>query len=145
MVPPLLQAIPPLVVTRQQRDVLFDAVKTNLTLIGDVSTLLEQDRGFEALEVRRQVEDDMRLLDDLGWGHLDPREAYALTMPADQLARTIRRFEALAAGSLEDFSEDMSELALSEDDRDDLVAEVDSDLDLMSACRSVLNSIGAPR
>ena len=63
----------------------------------DRSRLLEQ-----AGKLRDQYIDAMRLLDDLGWDHVDARDHFPLTTPRRQLVRTIRRHHGHAAGSLKD-------------------------------------------
>jgi hypothetical protein len=48
----------------------------------------------------RAFAEDLRLLEDLGWAETVDRETVALTVPADQLTRTLARLHKDAAGSL---------------------------------------------
>ena len=94
--------------------------------------------------------DYVRLLDDLGWDRLDPRESYPLTMPAARLARTIRRLHGSAARSLKDQSRFLREGRDPETTAEewaDFRAQgkrcADDDLDLMAVCEAVLTAMGA--
>jgi hypothetical protein len=49
---------------------------------------------------RRGNSKDLRLLEDLGWADTIDRETVALTVPADELTRTLARLHRDAAGSL---------------------------------------------
>ena len=140
----------PVTLTRHQRDVLYRAVKLDLSGIGDISLMLSVWRGEAARELRDRYVDDMRLLDDLGWDRLDRRESYELTMPRDQLERTIRRHHELAVGSLEDQANFLRERRDPEETAEewaDIRAQAklcaDDDLDLMAVCEAVLAAMGA--
>ena len=141
-----------LVLTRDQRAVLYDSVKLNLSGIGDISMLPAGGRDQEAVELRWQyVLDDMRLLDDLGWDYIDPRESYPLTMPKTQLVRIMRRHQDLAAGSLEDQADFLRksrdrQTAAEEwsDFRDQARRCADEDLALLTVCAAVLWAMGEP-
>ena len=138
------------VLDRRERDVLYRAVKLDLSGIGDISLMLSVWRGEAARELRDQYVADMRLLDDLSWDRLDPRKSYELTMPRDQLERTIRRHHELAVGSLEgqaDFLRESRDPETTEEEWADFRAQAkrcaDDDLDLMAVCEAVLSAMGA--
>jgi hypothetical protein len=61
-------------------------------------------RHRRCLDVRRRLgrafAEDLRLLEDLGWADTIDRETVALTVPPDELARTLARLHKDAAGSL---------------------------------------------
>ena len=136
--------------TRRQRDVLYDSAMLELSGLGDVLLMLRTRRGAEARKLRDQYVDAMRLLDDLGWDHVDSRDHYPLTMPKGQLVRTIRRHHGYAAGSLEDQSRFLQERRDPEttaeewaEFRAEAKCLVDDDLDLMAVCEAVLSAMGA--
>jgi hypothetical protein len=98
-------------ITREQRDAIYADVLTHLSAIGDVHLMIEHGKYEEAHRFRREFEEDLRLLDDLGWREEALAEAFELTMPADQLARAMQRFhdrasEALRAHTTRDTSEE---------------------------------------
>lgn len=56
------------------------------------------------MRLRREFEDDLRLLDDLGWPEREPAQSFELTVPLDQLARTIGRLHDDASGALREYT-----------------------------------------
>ena len=67
---------------------------THLTWIGDV-WLEIQNRDFAtAKRLGRAFAEDLRLLDDLGWSDTIDRESVALTLPQEELMRTVARLQA---------------------------------------------------
>lgn len=73
--------------------------------------MFQQGDYATAQRLRREFEEDMRLLDDLGWAEDDTAESYELTMPLDQFARAMRRLhdrnaEALRAYTTRDTTEE---------------------------------------
>ena len=138
------------VLTRHERDALYDSVALELTGIGDVLMMFETRRGTEARQLRDRCVDGMRLLDDLGWDHVDARDHFPLTMRRRQLVRTIRRHHDYAAGSLEDqagFLRENRDPETAEEDWADFRAAAkrcaDDDLDLLAVCEAVLSAMGA--
>ncbi len=94
-------------INREQRDAIYDEVVLDLHGIGDIAIALDGDEYDIARRYRRRFEDDMRLLDDLGW---EPdqrdRDEFELTMPADDLARVVGHFNKMLGASLrEHFTE----------------------------------------
>jgi hypothetical protein len=86
--------------TRAQRDAVRDDLITELTPLADLPGLIDRGDYAAARRLRRRLEDYLRLLDDLGWGENDPGESFELTMPSEQLERTIRELRDSAAGAL---------------------------------------------
>ena len=130
------------VLTRRERDVLYDSVMLEFTGIDDIPLMLKVRRGAEARELRDQYINAMRLLDDLGCEHVDARDHYPLTMPKGQLVRTIRRHHGYAAGSLKDqagFLREGRDPETTVEEWADFRAEagriVDDDLALMASAR----------
>jgi len=50
------------------------------------------ERFIEAQVLRQRHEDELRLLDDLGWSPEDNRENFELTIPTEQLTRLLGFF-----------------------------------------------------
>jgi hypothetical protein len=87
---------------RRQRDAIYDEVVLDLHGIGDIAIALDGDEYDVARRYRRRFEDDMRLLDDLGW---EPdqrdRDEFELTMPAEDLARVVGYFNKMLGAAVE--------------------------------------------
>jgi len=90
----------PLTITRAQRDAIYEMVVTHLTGIGDVWISVDRREFATAKRLGRAFAEDLRLLEDLGWAETIDRETVALTVPPDELARTLARLHKDAAGSL---------------------------------------------
>jgi hypothetical protein len=97
--------------TRVQRDAIRDDLIAELGALSDLPMLLNQGDYAAARRLRQRVEGYLRLLDDLGWGASDPGETFELTMPLDQLERTIRDLQGSTAGSLSEHIRDAYENA----------------------------------
>jgi len=72
--------------------VLYEAAITDLSGIGDLVIELDAGRVLEAQLLRQRFEDELRLLDDLGWHTVDQRNEFELTMPVEQLTRLLGSF-----------------------------------------------------
>ena len=100
-------------IDRAQRDAIYSQIRNDLSGVDDISRLLDGGDIEAALRHRRWFEDDMRLLDDLGWEPEPAGERFELTMPAVDLARLFGRLNGEAGAELKDV------LAETADDRDD--------------------------
>jgi hypothetical protein len=100
-------------IDRDQRDAIYGQVRNDLSGVDDISRLLDGGDIDAALRHRRWFEDDMRLLDDLGWEPEPAGERFELTMPAVDLARLFGRLNGEAGAELRDV------LAETADGRDD--------------------------
>jgi hypothetical protein len=87
-------------ITRAQRDAIYEVVVTHLTGIGDVWISVDRREYAVANRLGRDFAEDLRLLDDLGWTQTIDRETVALTLPAEELTRTLGRLHKNALGSL---------------------------------------------
>lgn len=79
-------------IDREQRDAIYSEIMVDLSGTGDICIELDRGDYDSARRHRRRFEDDMRLLDDLGW-EPDPdpdRDEFELTVPPGQLARALR-------------------------------------------------------
>ncbi len=86
-------------INREQRDAVYQEIMLDLSGVGDIFHALNGDDYEKAREYRRRFEDDMRLLDDLGWEPEQEADEFELTMPRADLARALRRLNA-SAGSM---------------------------------------------
>lgn len=143
-------------VTRAQRDVLWqDVVEWVLDArdFKDVSRTLLRGDGEQTREVAVDFRRAMRLLDDLGWDRVDPRDRYELTMPPDELASFLRWLAHHAEGFVRDQVGcfDRSQYSIYRMDDEEWEAhcaterrQIDHNLDVVAACRTVLET-GASR
>jgi hypothetical protein len=90
-------------IDRQQREAVYEEVINHLTGLGDVHINIQRGDYATARRLRREFEEDLRLLDDLGWAKDQPAESFELTIPSDELARVIRRLHAYTADALHDY------------------------------------------
>jgi hypothetical protein len=90
----------PLTITRAQRDAIYEMAVNHLTGIGDVWISVDRREFATAKRLGRDFAEDLRLLEDLGWAETIDRETVALTVPPDELTRTLARLHKDAAGSL---------------------------------------------
>lgn len=89
-------------ISRAQRDAIYEEVLNDLGAIGDIGVCLENQNFNQARRYRQDFEDDMRLLDDLGWEPEALDDQFTLGMPRDQLARTLLRLGSKAASFARD-------------------------------------------
>lgn len=81
-----------LAINSHERKLLYDAALADLDGIGDMVIEIDSGRIVEAQVLRQRHEDELRLLDDLGWSPEDERENFELTIPAEQLIRLLGFF-----------------------------------------------------
>jgi hypothetical protein len=62
--------------------------------------MIDQGDYATARRLRREFEEDLRLLDDLGWAEEEPADSFELTMAPDELASAMRRLHDEACGAL---------------------------------------------
>lgn len=93
--------------TRDQREAIYQAVRTHLVGLSDVFTLLERQDDVPAAEkLARDFAEDFRLLQDIGWSEYEARETYVLTMPAPELRKLLWRLRDEAAQVLIEHGEE---------------------------------------
>jgi hypothetical protein len=90
----------PLTITRAQRDAMYEIVSPHLTGIGDVWLCVKRREFAEAKKMGREFAEDLRLLEDLGWSETIDGDTVTLTVPPDDLTRTLARLHMRAARSL---------------------------------------------
>ncbi len=87
-------------ISRDQRDAIYQEIMLDLTGVGDIFHALNSDDFAKARQYRRRFEEDMRLLDDLGWEPEREAEEFELTMPGPDLAGALRRLNDSARAML---------------------------------------------
>jgi hypothetical protein len=87
-------------ITRAQRQAIYPELVLDLTAVGDIYVELNNGDFATAQRFRRQFEDTMRLLDDIGWEPDPSGERFEITMAPEQLARAMGRLYELASGAL---------------------------------------------
>jgi hypothetical protein len=88
-------------IDRDQRGGLYELVRNHLGSIEDFWVALERTKDFaEAERLGLEFAEDFRLLRDIGWSEHDVREAYVLTMPAQELGDLLKRLKEEAASAL---------------------------------------------
>ena len=90
----------PVTITRTQRDAIYEMLINHLSGIGDVWLGVQRRDFADAKRLGRKFAEDLRLLDDLGWSETIDHETVMLTMPPDELTRTLARLHKDAAGAL---------------------------------------------
>lgn len=78
-------------IDREQRDAISADVMNHLSGVGDIYEKLDVGDAPHTQRLRRDLKDDLRLLDDLGWAEQEPAESFDLTHPPVELERTVRR------------------------------------------------------
>ena len=87
-------------INREQRDAIYEEVLTDLSGVGDIWIAIDGEDYDKAQEYRRRFEQDMRLLDDLGWDRDEDRQEFTLSMSAANLADAIRHLNRNASAEL---------------------------------------------
>lgn len=117
-------------VTAEQRDALYDQLLDRLSGIDDIPLAIKLGNHELAKRLGREYSDELRLLDDLGYGDGDGKPV-ELTVPAEVLRRLLPRLRQLShdlTGSQESEWAEARQLK----DRNRLVSE---------ACEAVLNGL----
>lgn len=90
-------------ITSDQRDALYEQVRTHLSGLSDVFTAMERNSDFATAErLGSEFSEDMRLLGDLGWHEDNGAGQIELTMPHEELAALMGRLRDEAEGGLAD-------------------------------------------
>lgn len=118
----------PIKLTRDQREAIYQAVRTHLVGLSDVYTLLEcRDDVPGAEKLAREFADDFRLLEDIGWHEDGSSSQVELTMPHPELSALMKRIREETEGGYDD--------AIRERES---VAPVEGLVATMRACEAVL-------
>ncbi|ADB49132.1 hypothetical protein [Conexibacter woesei] len=79
------------VIGRDERDALYHAIRRDLRFLGYLAEALTDERPTVAAMLASRYRAELRLVDDLGWAPVDPREQFELTLPEPDLARAMLR------------------------------------------------------
>lgn len=80
-----------LTIGSKERDTLHWLMVRRLFILGQDPPALARSEGVSHDQLAREFGEDLELMADLGWEVDDDRKTVDLTMPADRLAKTIRR------------------------------------------------------
>lgn len=99
---------PAMEITIEERDALYGQALNHLSGLGDLWIAIK-DEDFETAEqLGRQFGDELRLIDDLGWGDA-PAAAIELRMPPEELHRVFTNLRADAEALRRDEVRDEAE------------------------------------
>jgi hypothetical protein len=97
-------------INREQRDGLYEVTRNHLGSAGDLVHLLDQEQDYaKAEQLGLELAEDIRLMQDLGWGEDEGREGVELTMPPHDLMEVLQRLQGeagLVLGDTEESRED---------------------------------------
>jgi len=85
-----------------QRDAVWRFVVADLPDVGDIGRELSSGNVETAQRLRRRFDEDVRLLDVLGWSQGGERQSYEITMPLRQAEAIFARLHARIMGSIEE-------------------------------------------
>jgi hypothetical protein len=78
-------------ITLAERNAIYAELLSRLSGIDDIRMAVEHDDFESATRLGREFGDELRLMEDLGWGSVDAEGPIALTMPPDQRGRLFAR------------------------------------------------------
>jgi hypothetical protein len=97
-------------INREQRDGLYELVRNHLGSVSDLFDALEHERDFgKAERLGLELIEDLRLMQDLGWGEDEGREGVELTMQPHDLMEVLERLRGeagLVIGDTQESRED---------------------------------------
>lgn len=79
-----------------QRDAVYQFVLLDLIGVGNMPSLMRRGKVEQACGLRQRFEQDMQLLDQIGWGPKGGKEVYAITLASDDIRAIFRRLLARA-------------------------------------------------
>lgn len=124
----------PVTIDRRHRQAIYELLVCDLSGVGDIYLALREPDADYARQLRARFEQDMRLLDDLGWHGAVAREAFAITMPEQQLTQLLRRLHDGTGAELAAFLRE----------RHEAVSAAETSLIALGALGDVLAQLAAP-
>jgi hypothetical protein len=85
-------------ISLDERDALYEQLLDHLSGIGDLWAAIQTEDFAAAERLGREFGDELRLIEDLGWGDGPIAKTIELTMPAEQLHRVFTRLRTDAEG-----------------------------------------------
>ncbi|HEY7831553.1 MAG TPA: hypothetical protein VIC06_13415 [Solirubrobacteraceae bacterium] len=74
-----------------QRDEVYQYLLVDVGAVADMTTLIRGSELVLARRLRSRFEEDMRLLDQIGWEPKGKKEVYAITLASDEIRSIFRR------------------------------------------------------
>ncbi|HEY7831913.1 MAG TPA: hypothetical protein VIC06_15235 [Solirubrobacteraceae bacterium] len=74
-----------------QRDEVYQYLLVDIGAVADLTTLIRGGELHLARRLRVRFEEDMRLLDQIGWEPRGRKEVYAITLASDEIRGIFRR------------------------------------------------------
>jgi hypothetical protein len=74
-----------------QRDEVYQYLLVDIGAVADITTLIRGSELHLAKRLRGRFEEDMRLLDQIGWEPKGRKEVYAITLASDEIRSIFRR------------------------------------------------------
>jgi hypothetical protein len=88
------------VLDRSQRDCVHLYLLAEITEISELVIALRNDEVDTAQQWRRWIEEDWRLLDEIGWEKTGTEEIYPITLPASEIRKVFGRLGDQARNSI---------------------------------------------
>jgi hypothetical protein len=85
---------------RSQRDCVHLYLLAELAEMAELTVALHSDDVDTAQRWRRWIEEDWRLLDEIGWEKAGTEEVYPITLPASEIREVFGRLHDLARDSI---------------------------------------------
>lgn len=85
---------------RSQRDCVHLYLLAEITEISELVMALRNDEVDTAQRWRRWIEEDWRLLDEIGWEKSGTAEVYPITLPASEIREVFGRLHDMARDSI---------------------------------------------
>jgi hypothetical protein len=79
-----------------QRDQVYQYLLVDVSRVADITTLIRGGEVVLARQLRSRFEEDMRLLDQIGWESKADKTVYAITLASDDIRAIFRRLLAHA-------------------------------------------------
>jgi hypothetical protein len=85
-----------------QRDEVYQYLLVDVGSIADMTTLIRGGELHLARRLRVRFEEDMRLLDQIGWEPKGRKEVYAITLASDEIRSIFRRLLAYVLQTIDE-------------------------------------------
>src|SRR6476469_6328620 len=126
-------------ITCEERNALYDQLLSHLSGVDDLRAAFEAEEFDRAKRLGVEFGDDLRLMQDLGWGDSPPSSMITLTMPVNELRRVFMRLRS----TVEDLRrhEEREEAVIN----NELHRQREQVAQVTQACDRVLGAMGAEK
>jgi hypothetical protein len=90
-----------ILLVRSQRDEVYQYLLVDVGGVADITTLIRGGELVLARRLRSRFEEDIRLLDQIGWEPKGAKEVYAITLASEDIRAIFRRLLAHAIQLIE--------------------------------------------